>query len=74
MPSLCEGQGDNGREKAMTEKARRLVVAFKAKVEAIEPEERMQVLLAVMPWTSRAYKQAQLDAIEALRKTQTAPF
>lgn len=60
----------------MIEESRRLVVAFKAEaeVEAIAPEERMQVLLAVMPWTSRAYKQAQLDAIEALRKTQTAPF
>ena len=58
----------------MTEESRRLVMDLKAKVEAIEPEERMQVLLAVMPWTSRAYKQAQLDAIEALRKTQTAPF
>lgn len=58
----------------MTEESRRLVMDLKAKVEAIEPEERMQVLLAVMPWTSRAYHQAQLDAIEALRKTQTAPF
>ena len=74
MPSLCKGQGNNGREEAMTEESRRLVMDLKAKVEAIEPEERMQVLLAVMPWTSRAYKQAQLDAIEALRKTQTAPF
>ena len=58
----------------VNEESRRLVMAFKAKVEALTPEERMQVLLAVMPWTSRAYKQAQLDAIEALRKTQTAPF
>jgi hypothetical protein len=44
----------------VTEESRRLVMAFKAAVEATEPEERMQILLAVMSWATRAYEQTHL--------------
>ena len=53
----------------MTDANRVLCMRIKRDVEAIEPEDRMDVLLALMPWTTRAYNEAR-DAGIASRRAQ----
>jgi len=54
----------------MTDASRQLCVRIKRDVEAIKPEERMEVLLALMPWTTRAYNEARDAGIAARRAEQ----
>jgi hypothetical protein len=54
----------------MTEASRQLCARIKRDVEAIEPEERMEILHALMPWTTRAYDEARDAGIAARRAAE----